>query len=130
MNIYTYIIDQFEHQPWEYTGIDLDEEEEDFEDEDDDPTIPGGGRKNFGETRHFCPVTLKERRILHPGTPEAAVRYREQTYFFVSTDARAQFLENPDMFLSDGKPLQVRLDCHYYIALLQLQVPLKLTSIT
>ena len=118
--MYLWALDQFEHQPWEYTGIDLDEEEEDFEDEDDDPVIPGGGRKNFGETRHFCPVTLKERRILHPGTPDAAVRYREHTYFFVSNDARAQFLENPDIYLSNGKPLQVSLNYYYHMTLLQL----------
>ncbi|EDV21496.1 uncharacterized protein TRIADDRAFT_30390 [Trichoplax adhaerens] len=101
-----YVIDQFEHQPWEYTGIDLDEEEEDFEDEEDDLTIPGGGRKNFGETRHYCPVTLKERNILHPGAPDTAVRFREHTYFFISNDARTQFLDNPNLFLSNGKPLQ------------------------
>ena len=104
---------QFNYRPWEYTGMDLDEEEEDFGDEEEedeeemeDPFIKDK-KKVFGDTKHFCPVMLKERNVLWPGSPECAARYRERTYFFSSQEARSEFMKDPGHFIAKDKPLEV-----------------------
>ena len=100
----------FQYQGWEYTGMDQDEEEEDFaaeddfeEDEEEDPNK----KKPFGETAHYCPVLLKERNLLWPGSSETAVKYREKVYFLSSSDAQEQFLEDPESYLPKGKSSDV-----------------------
>jgi adenylate/nucleoside-diphosphate kinase len=94
--------------------MDQDEEEEDAdedEEEDDDDSGDPFNRerkKIFGDAKFYCPVMLKERNVLWPGTVECAAKYRERTYFFSSVDARAQFLEDPESFLSPDAPIKVR----------------------
>ena len=108
----------YKYKGWEYTGMDQDEEEEDlaaaFEEEEAEDeeregfdAFGGDKRKPFGETRHYCPVMLKEKGVLWPGTPEIGGKYREKVYFFSSPEARTKFLENPEEYLQKDEPLQV-----------------------
>lgn len=93
--------------------MDQDEEEEDFaeeeeeEEEEDDDIFNKDKKKIFGDTKHYCPVMLKEKDVLWPGMSDCASKYRERTYFFSSLDARATFLDDPEVYLSVDKPLQV-----------------------
>lgn len=64
----------------------------------------------MGDTKHFCPVILKENFILHPGYPENGAKYREKYYYFSTPDNRDKFLENPEEYLSHNEPLKV---CHF-----------------
>ena len=98
--------------PWEYTGMDQDEEEEDLaallqEDDIEDEEEDSNKKKPLGETVHFCPVILKEESILVPGSQDCAVKYRERVYFLSSQEAREKFLEDPETYLPQKKPLQV-----------------------
>jgi len=96
----------FQYQGWEYTGMDQDEEEEDFtadEDFEEDEEEDSNNKKPFGETAHYCPVMLKERNVLWPGSSETAVKYREKVYFMSTSEAQEQFLENPEMYLPKEK---------------------------
>lgn len=100
----------FQYHGWEYTGMDQDEEEEDLaaleEEEDEDDDEDPNKKKPFGETRHFCPVMLKEQNVLWPGSSECAVKYREKIYFLSNAEARETFLQDPEMFLPQSKPLK------------------------
>eukprot|EP00794_Sanderia_malayensis_P000181 gene181-794_t len=110
---------QFQYRGWEYTGMDQDEEEEDQaaveeeglndddeEEEDEDDVFSRDKRKPFGDTRHYCPVALKENSVLWPGQAECAAKYREKVFYFSSPDARMKFLENPTDYLADKQPLK------------------------
>lgn len=102
----------FQYQGWEYTGMDQDEEEEDFtadEDFEEDEEEDANKKKPFGETAHYCPVMLKERNVLWPGSSETAVKYREKVYFMSTSEAQEQFLENPEMYLPKEKSATVSL---------------------
>eukprot|EP00795_Rhopilema_esculentum_P017699 gene17699-9356_t len=105
---------QFEHTGWEYTGMDQDEEEEDLaadedeydDDQDDEDVFNKEKRKPFGDTKHYCPVALKESTVLWPGSPDCAAKYREKVYYFSSPEARTKFLDNPKGYLPDREPLK------------------------
>lgn len=102
----------FNYRGWEYTGMDQDEEEEDFgedeedEEEEEEDIYAKDKKKIFGDTSHYCPVMLKDRYVLWPGIVECAAKYRERTYFFSSTDARATFLADPNSYLPINRPLE------------------------
>ena len=110
---------QFNYRPWEYTGMDQDEEEEDFAEEEEEDEEEGENpfikdkKKIFGDTKHFCPVLMKEKNVLWPGIPECAAKYRERTYFFSSPEAKTTFMENPEQFVSKDRPLQVLFVCNF-----------------
>ena len=93
--------------------MDQDEEEEDFaeeeeeEEEEEEDIYTKDKKKIFGDTSHYCPVMLKEKSVLWPGIAECAAKYRERTYFFSSPESRGTFLEDPESFLPNGKPLEV-----------------------
>lgn len=93
-------MDQDEEE--EDLALAADENEEEYADEQDD-----NKRRPFGESQHFCPVTLKQEEVLCPGNPECAAKYREKVYFFASNEARDSFLENPLTFLPTTSPLVV-----------------------
>ena len=96
--------------------MDQDEEEEDLaadedeydDDQDDEDVFNKEKRKPFGDTKHYCPVALKESAVLWPGSPECAAKYREKVYYFSSPEARTKFLDNPKGYLPDGEPLKVK----------------------
>lgn len=93
--------------------MDQDEEEEDFgeedeeEEEEEEDIFTRDKKKIFGDTSHYCPVMLKDKSVLWPGIAECAAKYRERTYFFSSTEARATFLANPTSYLPIDQPLEV-----------------------
>lgn len=64
-------------------------------------------KRLLGDTLHFCPVALKDRHILWPGTDDLASKYREKTYYFSSTKARERFLLHPQEFVAKTGPLKV-----------------------
>jgi YHS domain-containing protein len=77
------------------------EEEEDEEDDNFDPILKDK-KTQFGETNHYCPVTLFNEGILMPGNPELQGKFREKIYRFASEDCKASFLENPEHYLPSG----------------------------
>ena len=93
--------------------MDQDEEEEDFgeedeeEEEEEEDIFTRDKKKIFGDASHYCPVMLKDKNVLWPGIAECAAKYRERTYFFSSTEARATFLANPTSYLPIDRPLEV-----------------------
>ena len=65
-------------------------------------------RKQFGDTKHFCPVAYKENYVLWPGNPEIGAKYREKVYYFSSTEARDKFISEPTLYAAKGNPFKVR----------------------
>ena len=64
-------------------------------------------KRNLGESRHFCPVTLLERNVLWPGDHEIGARYREKIYLFSNAENKTKFLENPEKYAPSSAPLTV-----------------------
>ena len=64
-------------------------------------------KRNLGETRHFCPVTLKEKQVLWPGDQEIGARYREKIYLFSSSENKTKFMDNPDLYAPSQAPITV-----------------------
>ena len=62
--------------------------------------------KPWGDTRQFCPVSLKQNNILAPGKEELGVRYKERMYAFISQEAKDAFNLSPNSFIAVDKPLQ------------------------
>ena len=62
--------------------------------------------KPWGDTRQFCPVSLKQNNILAPGKEELGVRYRERMYAFISQETKDAFSLSPDSYTAVDKPLQ------------------------
>ena len=96
--------------------MDQDEEEEDLaneeeeeydEDEEEEDVFNMDKKKPFGDTRHYCPVVLKDDGVLWPGSPDCAAKYREKVYYFSTPEARTKFLENPNDYLAGNEPLKV-----------------------
>ncbi|MGH0164644.1 UNVERIFIED_CONTAM: hypothetical protein FKN15_057830 [Acipenser sinensis] len=112
------------YKAWEMTGVDLDEEEEDaqaaaeaeeqnLEEEEeeeeegkDEAEKESPSQRNMGDSKHFCPVTLKEKNILFPCTDEYAAKYKEKVYYFSSSEARETFLLNPEVYVAKTEPLK------------------------
>ncbi|KAI4567298.1 hypothetical protein MJG53_008876 [Ovis ammon polii x Ovis aries] len=110
----------FHHAGWELTVEDYDEETEDYqaeadvdeeleeeeeEEEENEDTIKEK-KRHLGDTKHFCPVALKENFVLQPGTPEEAAKYREKIYYFSSPEAKEKFLEQPEEYVAHDEPLK------------------------
>ncbi|ELR49006.1 hypothetical protein M91_07480, partial [Bos mutus] len=112
----------FHHAAWELTIEDYDEETEDYqaeadvdeeleeeeEEEEENEDIIKEKRRHLGDTKHFCPVALKENFVLQPGTPEEAAKYREKIYYFSSPEAKEKFLEQPEEYVAHDEPLKVK----------------------
>ncbi|XP_006881284.1 PREDICTED: adenylate kinase 9 [Elephantulus edwardii] len=108
----------FKYSAWELTIEDYDEETEDYqaeaeldeeleeEEEEEGEEKIKEKRRHLGDTKHFCPVTLKENFILQPGNIDEAAKYREKIYYFSSTDAKEKFLEHPEEYVSHEEPLK------------------------
>ncbi|XP_048858202.1 adenylate kinase 9 isoform X2 [Brienomyrus brachyistius] len=108
----------FQYVAWEVTSADLDEEEEDaqaladtrnadvVEAETETEEGTSSPKRIMGDTLHFCPVVLKERGTLFPCADDYAVKYREKTYYFSSTDAKDKFLQSPELYVSQHHRLQ------------------------
>ncbi len=84
-------------------------EEEEFDEEEDEEedVFNKDKQKPFGDTRHYCPVALKENCVLWPGQAECAAKYRERVYYFSTEDARVKFLDDPLKYLAAKEPLKV-----------------------
>ncbi|XP_078504661.1 adenylate kinase 9 isoform X3 [Lissotriton helveticus] len=113
----------YKYHGWEMSAADLDEEEEDLqaeleaeeeeeeneeeeEEEEEDEDAKLEQKKHFGDTKHFCPVALKDKFVLWPGNSEYAAKYREKVYNFSSPEARDKFLEMPEMYVALQEPLK------------------------
>ncbi|XP_063773183.1 adenylate kinase 9 isoform X2 [Pseudophryne corroboree] len=116
----------FQYHGWEVTSQDIDEEAEDMqaeleaeeqegeeeeefgreEAEEEDDDIISEKKKHYGDSKHFCPVALKDKLILQPGLQDNAAIYREKTYYCSSPEARKKFLENPENDIAHNEPLQ------------------------
>ncbi len=108
----------FKYKPIEFEGMEEPEpeeeegqEEEEVEDEENEEEEGDLSAKEakvqFGETSHYCPVSLHTKFMLIPGSPEMQCKYREKIYRFYSEAARQSFMDNPDKYLSLKRPLKV-----------------------
>nr|XP_034965151.1 adenylate kinase 9 isoform X3 [Zootoca vivipara] len=117
----------FKYHGWEFGPEDDDEEQEDLqaeaealaeeeeeeeededeeEEEEEDEEKAAQRKRHMGDTKHFCPVILKENFILYPGLPDNAAKYREKHYYFSTPENRDKFLENPEEYVSHNEPLK------------------------
>ncbi|XP_054943366.1 adenylate kinase 9 [Physeter macrocephalus] len=110
----------FHYAGWELTMDDYDEETEDYqaeaegdeeleeeeEEEEENEDRIKEKRRHLGDTKHFCPVALKENFILQPGSTEEAAKYREKIYYFSSPEAKEKFLEQPEEYVAHDEPLK------------------------
>ncbi|XP_043922739.1 adenylate kinase 9 [Protopterus annectens] len=109
----------FKYHGWEMSGTDLDEELEDVqaeaeaeEQEEEEEEEEGkeeevkSKKRQMGDTKHFCPVALKENYVLFPGNLEYAAKYREKVYYCSSSNARDKFLENPENYIAHNESLK------------------------
>ncbi|KAL7987849.1 hypothetical protein Chor_006768 [Crotalus horridus] len=115
----------FKYHGWELSPEDEDEEQEDLqaeaeaqaeeeeegdeeeeEEEEEDEEKVAERKRHMGDTKHFCPVILKENFILYPGISENAAKYREKYYYFSTPENRDKFLENPEEYVSHNEPLK------------------------
>ncbi|XP_008261582.3 adenylate kinase 9 isoform X1 [Oryctolagus cuniculus] len=110
----------FQYTGWELTVDDYDEEAEDYqaeaeveeeleeeeEEEEENEDRIKEKKRHLGDTKHFCPVVLKENFVLHPGNVEEAVKYREKIYYFSSAEAKDKFLEHPEDYVAHEEPLK------------------------
>ncbi|XP_030261487.1 adenylate kinase 9 isoform X1 [Sparus aurata] len=113
----------FQYVSWEMSAVDLDEETEDMEAlaeleradegsndndaaEEEDEQGHIAAKRLLGDTRHFCPVALKNHNVLWPCKDEIAAKYREKIFCFSSQQARDCFLQNPVQFVAQTGPLK------------------------
>ncbi|KAL2082220.1 hypothetical protein ACEWY4_022038 [Coilia grayii] len=95
----------FKHTAWELSGADLDEEQGDAHanldeaPEADEEPEEEGSKRVLGDTKHFCPVTLRELGCLAPCLDEFAAKYREKAYYFSSLEARDRFISSPEEYV-------------------------------
>ncbi|KAI5140379.1 Adenylate Kinase 9 [Manis pentadactyla] len=114
-NVSPFFTEPFQYAAWELGIQDYDEETEDFqaeaeideelEEEENEERIKEK-RRHLGDTKHFCPVVLKENFVLQPGNPEEAAKYREKIYYFSSPEAKEKFLERPEEYVAHKEPLK------------------------
>uniref|UniRef100_A0A8B9DH83 Adenylate kinase 9 n=1 Tax=Anser cygnoides TaxID=8845 RepID=A0A8B9DH83_ANSCY len=112
----------FKYHGWELSAEDLDEEAEDLvaeveaeeendiaeeqnEDEEDEEKAKEK-KRHMGDTKHFCPVSLKENYVLYPGLSELAAKYQEKIYYFSNPEYREKFLKNPEEYVAHNEPIQ------------------------
>ncbi|XP_046530536.1 adenylate kinase 9 isoform X3 [Equus quagga] len=110
----------FQYPAWELTLEDYDEETEDYqaeaeadeeleeedEEEEENEDRIKEKRRHLGDTKHFCPVVLKENFILRPCNTEESAKYRENIYYFSSPEAKEKFLEHPEEYVAGKEPLK------------------------
>ncbi|XP_024146530.1 adenylate kinase 9 isoform X1 [Oryzias melastigma] len=112
----------FQYQSHKLSDFDLEEEENYFkalvdqeeEEEENNSDISAAeeedmhpkAKRLLGDTKHFCPVALKNHNVLHPCTDDIAARYRDRTFYFSSQEARDSFLQNPAHFVAHSEPLK------------------------
>ncbi|XP_074779446.1 adenylate kinase 9 [Athene noctua] len=105
----------FKYHGWELSAEDLDEEAEDLaaegedeeeENENEDEEKTKEKKRHMGDTKHFCPVSLKENFVLYPGLCEHAAKYQEKTYYFSTSEYRDKFLKNPEEYVAHNEPIQ------------------------
>ncbi|XP_069707806.1 adenylate kinase 9 [Phaenicophaeus curvirostris] len=110
----------FKYHSWELSAEDLNEEAEDLaaegEDEEEveeeenedekDEEKTKENKRHMGDTKHFCPVSLKENFVLYPGDTELAAKYREKIYYFSTSEYRDKFLKNPEEYVAHNEPIQ------------------------
>ncbi|NWZ75296.1 KAD9 kinase, partial [Poecile atricapillus] len=63
-------------------------------------------KRHMGDSKHFCPVSLKENFVLYPGLQEYAAKYKEKIYYFSTSEYRDKFLKNPEEYVAHNEPLQ------------------------
>nr|XP_012608625.1 adenylate kinase 9 isoform X2 [Microcebus murinus] len=111
----------FQYTAWELGMEDYDEETEDYqaegeldeesdeeeEEEEENEERIKEKRRHLGDTKHFCPVVLKENFILQPCSTEEAAKYRDKIYYFSSPEAKEKFLEHPEDYVAHEEPLKV-----------------------
>ncbi|XP_062488517.1 adenylate kinase 9 [Pezoporus occidentalis] len=109
----------FKYHGWELSAEDLDEEAEDLaaesedeeaeeeenENEEDEEHIKEK-KRHMGDTKHFCPVSLKENFVLYPGLYDQAAKYQEKMYYFSTPECRDKFLKNPEEYVAHNEPIQ------------------------
>uniref|UniRef100_A0A8C3LXR3 Adenylate kinase 9 n=1 Tax=Chrysolophus pictus TaxID=9089 RepID=A0A8C3LXR3_CHRPC len=110
----------FKYHGWELSNEDLDEEAEDLaveaeavedneaeeEENEEDEEKAKEKKRHMGDTKHFCPVSLKEDYVLYPGLSEHAAKYREKIYYFSNLEYRDKFLKNPEEYVAHNEPIQ------------------------
>ncbi|KAI9142319.1 hypothetical protein BKA69DRAFT_1124009 [Paraphysoderma sedebokerense] len=52
----------------------------------------------FGVTKNYCPVTLKQKKSLRKGDPQIGATYLSKVYYLANEDARARFISEPTVF--------------------------------
>lgn len=67
-------------------------------------------KRQLGDTKHFCPVVLKERGTLRPCLDEFTAKYKEKVYYLSSTEAQDKFIQNPEIYTSNTEQLKVWLE--------------------
>ncbi|XP_073708860.1 adenylate kinase 9 [Garra rufa] len=110
-------------KPFKYTAMsissaDLEEEEEaihaliqtekrdDVNEDEDQESEDASFKRQLGDTKHFCPVVLKETGTLQPCLDEYAAKYRDKVYYFSSTEAQEKFLQNPELYICNTQLLK------------------------
>ncbi|KFQ26433.1 Adenylate kinase 9, partial [Merops nubicus] len=63
-------------------------------------------KRHMGDTKHFCPVSLKENFVLHPGLYEHAAKYQDKIYYFSTSECRDKFLKNPELYVAHNEPIE------------------------
>nr|KAF6340910.1 adenylate kinase 9 [Myotis myotis] len=110
----------FQYVAWEFNIEDYEEETEDLqaeaeideeleeeeEEEEENEDRMKEKKRHLGDTKHFCPVVLKENFVLQPGNTEEAAKYREKVYYFSSPEAREKFMEHPQEYVAHNEPLK------------------------
>ncbi|XP_067273783.1 adenylate kinase 9 [Pseudorasbora parva] len=110
----------FKYTAWMVSSADLEEEDEAIhalaqvekqdddneEEEEQESEEDVSSKRKLGDTKHFCPVVLKESGTLQPCLDEYAAKYRDKVYYFSSTEAQEKFLHNPEIYISNTQPLK------------------------
>uniref|UniRef100_A0AAR5P5V4 Nucleoside-diphosphate kinase n=1 Tax=Dendroctonus ponderosae TaxID=77166 RepID=A0AAR5P5V4_DENPD len=63
--------------------------------------------RRYGDTLHYCPVTLSENFVLWRGKEAFSVKYNEKTHHLATELDMQKFLDQPRSFLPSGYPTQV-----------------------
>ncbi|XP_685909.5 adenylate kinase 9 isoform X1 [Danio rerio] len=109
----------FKHKAIMTSSADLEEEEEAIHmliqaekqddvvnEEEEQESEEFNFKRQLGDTKHFCPVVLKEKGLLQPCLDEYAAKYRDKVYYFSSKEALEKFLQNPELYISNKELLK------------------------
>ena len=69
------------------------------EEEEEEEAEPLEGRRNWGETQHYCPVSLCLDDLMRPGSAEFAAKYRGHVYYIANAEYQEKFIANPLAYL-------------------------------